>query len=119
MTRRIVAFTDKATGITYKTPEFNGDRAEQLQFMGGSTCRSNWDEIFQAFDGVNTLDGFKEASERAQMHWHPFYLMDTNQSAPDNAPKLMDVDVHPVEKYVVAGVNITRDSLGKCIELRY
>ena len=68
MTRRIVVFTDKATGITYKTPEFNGDRAEQLQFMGESTCRSNWEEIFQEFDGVNTLDGVKKASERAQNH---------------------------------------------------
>jgi len=119
MTRRIVAFTDEATGITYKTPEFNGDRAEQLQFMGESTCRSNWYEIFQEFDGVNTLEGFKEANERAQMHWHPFYLMNANQSMPDNTPTLMEVEIYPVEEYVVAGANVTRDSLGKCIELRY
>jgi len=118
MTRRIVAFTDEATGITYKTPEFNGDKAEQLRFMGRATCKSNWDESFKEFDEVSTLEDFKDASERAQNHWQPFYL-DANPRVPDVPPILMEVEILPVEVHVCAGPNIVKNSLGRCIELRY
>jgi len=118
MTRRIVAFTDVVTGITYKTPEFNGDKAEQLQFMGRATCKSNWDEIFKEFDGVSTLKEFKEASERAQNHWQPFYL-DANPRVPGIPPTLIEVEILPIEVYVCAGINIVKNSLGRCIELHY
>jgi hypothetical protein len=106
MTRRIVAFTDPETRITWKTPEFNGDRAEfalKDGVCGLDHCDKDWNEIFTEFDGVTTLDQFKAASEKAQSYYH----------------SCLGSEVHPIEEYTVAGINIIRDSMGKAIELHY
>jgi len=115
MTRRIVAFTDKETGVTYKTPEFNGDRAEQIQFGLMVSCRSNWREIFAEFEGVSTLEEFKAASERAQRHWQPVSIFSPYVSIPASE----ELEVLPIEEYKCAGQSIISGSTGRAIELHY
>ena len=88
MTRRIVVFTDPETGVTYKTPEFNGDRSEQQKFKLTVNCRSNWSQIFAEFAVVSTLDEFKAASKRAQEHWEPYRI----------AHNYFEAEIHPVEE---------------------
>lgn len=105
MTRRIVAFTDKQTGITYKTPEFNGDRAEFIKFHGinsADSCTADWKEIFKEFENVSNKQEFAEASNHAQS----FYKSSCG------------TEMLPIEEYICAGKNIVSQSMGKCIELR-
>lgn len=104
MTRKIVVFTDVFTGITYRTPEFNGDRSEFLLFHGESSCDScdaDWDEIFKEFDGVDGLERFKDANIRAQQYYHSF----------------LGDEILPVEEFRCAGKNIISESMGKAIWL--
>ena len=104
MTRRIVVWTDESSGVTYKTPEFNGDRNEFLQFHGESasdSCSTDWDEIFREFEDVRTLKDFVAANIRAQKYYSSF----------------LGEDILPVEVYSCAGKNIVTLSRGKAIDL--
>ena len=73
MIRRKIVFKDNVIGKLFITPEFNGDK-EGYEARGNCLdgCDKNWDEILEEFVGVETLDDFKEASERAQKHYHSF-----------------------------------------------
>lgn len=68
MIRRRVIFTDSVSGLTYVTPEFNGDKQEFEQFIGenGDKCTATWAEIAEVFRPVRTLEEFKAANEAAQ-----------------------------------------------------
>ena len=73
MIRRKIIFKDDITGKLFVTPEFNGDK-EGYEKRGNCLdgCDKNWDEILEEFVGIETLDDFKKASERAQKHYHSF-----------------------------------------------
>ena len=58
MIRRKIIFKDDIIGKLFVIPEFNGDKEGY--------------EILEEFVGIETLDDFKEASERAQKHYHSF-----------------------------------------------
>jgi hypothetical protein len=87
---------------TYKTPEFNGDRAEYSQYGNClDSCDADWGVIFKEFENVNSLEDFKEANKRAQGYYH----------------SVLGDEVLPVEEYTCAGKNICENSMGKAIEL--
>ena len=72
MTRRTVIFTDM-DGNKYASPEFNGDKSEFILFLKNhDACDADWPDIFKEFDGVTTLQEFKDASKRAQLHYRSF-----------------------------------------------
>jgi hypothetical protein len=108
MTRRIVAFTCPETGKTYKTPEFNGDKSEFIQFgknIPGENdgCSADWENIFNEFTNVKNLNNFIKANAAAQSYyWSQF----GNETL-------------PILEYTIAGINIVRDSQGKAIWLKY
>lgn len=104
MTRRIVTFADPATRKTYKTPEFNGDRAEFIQFMGNeAACDADWGDIFKEFGNVESLKDFVEANKRAQKYYYSPY----------------GDEVLPIEEFGCAGAGIVRKCTGKAIDLHY
>jgi hypothetical protein len=70
MTRRYIIFYDEESGSYYSTPEFNGDKSEMLGFGSQDSCDKDWPEIVQEFQGVDTLEKFKAASEKAQGYYH-------------------------------------------------
>ena len=70
MTRRKIYFFDKENKKLYCTPEFNGDKSEFAFFRKrGDSCDKNFDEILKEFDGVKTLEDFKNASDKAQSYY--------------------------------------------------
>ena len=102
MTRRIVVYTDPVTLMTYRTPEFNGDKEEFLRYSKRlDICDENWDVIFKEFENLSGLEDFKKANERAQGHYHSF---------------LGDVTL-PVEEYLGVGSDVVDESMGKAVEL--
>jgi len=106
MTRRFVVFTDAKTNKTYRTPEFNGDRAEYLLFKGTScldSCSAEWNDIYKEFEEVTTLEQFEAANVRAQGYYSSF----------------LGVEVLPIEEYAIAGPNIVNETQGKCSWYQY
>ncbi|GHT87220.1 hypothetical protein FACS1894137_14110 [Spirochaetia bacterium] len=69
MTRRTIIFLDEF-GNVYITPEFNGDKTEFEKFGSSDSCDKDWAEIEAVFWGVNTLEQFRAASEKAQGFYH-------------------------------------------------
>ena len=70
MTRRRILFSDKNTGKTYITCEFNGDKEDFWNCRAGDTCNMYWEEIINTyFSNIKTLDEFKTASENAQKEY--------------------------------------------------
>jgi hypothetical protein len=72
MTRRYIVFYDDVTSSYYSTPEFNGDKTEMAAFGSQDSCEKDWPEIVQEFQGVDTLQKFKTASDKAQGYYHSF-----------------------------------------------
>lgn len=73
MTRRRVYFYDYKQNKLYSTPEFNGDKEEFVKFSKHEdSCDKNFDEILEEFEGVKTLEEFKNASNKAQSYYHSF-----------------------------------------------
>jgi hypothetical protein len=72
MTRRYLVFYDGETGCYYSTPEFNGDKTEMETFGSQDSCGKDWPDITLEFEGVDTLQKFKAASDKAQGYYHSF-----------------------------------------------
>jgi hypothetical protein len=72
MTRRYIVFYDDESGYYYSTPEFNGDKSEMETFGSQDSCDKDWTEIVFEFEGVDNLNKFKTASEKAQSYYHSF-----------------------------------------------
>jgi hypothetical protein len=73
MTRRLIIFQNKETGLFYSTPEFNGDKAEMEFFHSQDLCEKNWPEIIQEFKNIKTLQEFRMACDRAQGYYHSIF----------------------------------------------
>jgi len=70
MTRRKVLFRDVESGDCFLTPEFNGDKLEMSWTKSDDSCDKNWEDIFEEFKNVKTLEEFKKVSARAQEYYH-------------------------------------------------
>ncbi|GHV91188.1 hypothetical protein AGMMS50268_16910 [Spirochaetia bacterium] len=69
MTRHTILFIDDYANC-YITAEFNGDKTEFQKFGSSDSCDKDWAEIEAVFRGVNTLEQFKAANEKAQGFYH-------------------------------------------------
>lgn len=69
MTRRLIVFKE---GDTYHvSQEFNGDREEAECLLGGRpSIKASWPEIPPLFDGVETLEDFERAVQKAEALYH-------------------------------------------------
>lgn len=65
MTRRVIAYKEGRT--FYVSQEFNGDRTEMMCLNPGS-CRikADWADVPPMFDGVTSLDQFKDMVRRVE-----------------------------------------------------
>jgi hypothetical protein len=72
MTRRYLVFYDNESGFYYSTPEFNGDKSEMVAFGSRDSCDKDWPDIVIDFQGVDTLEKFRAASDKAQGYYHSF-----------------------------------------------
>ena len=68
MTRRICAYVHN--GKYYLSQEFNGDREEGIQFLGGSLVEGNWEDLISIFDGVDSLETFEAAVIELEKAFH-------------------------------------------------
>ncbi len=65
MTRRVIAY--RSGSHFYVSQEFNGDRAEMRQFNPkGCRIKTDWVDIPPMFDGVTTLEQFKDTVRRVE-----------------------------------------------------
>jgi len=70
MTRRRILFRDVSKEECWVTPEFNGDKSEFKRMGSGDSCDKDWDEIFEVFRNVKTLEQFEKANAQAQTYYH-------------------------------------------------
>jgi len=77
MTRRNIILKLR-NGKLYVTPEFNGDKKEfelresLTDIKSMDNYSKNWEEVLQDFEGITTLEQFKNASEQAQNYGKSF-----------------------------------------------
>jgi hypothetical protein len=62
-------FREVETGACWVTPEFNGDKSELQQMKSNDSCDKDWEEIFEEFKNVKTLDEFQKQSAKAQGYY--------------------------------------------------
>lgn len=97
MFQRRVIFID-AAGLTYISPEFNGDKAEMEYFRLSDTCDLNWMEIQDMFRQCKTIEEFKDACIKAQGFYHSCL---PNPEPPEPAVPISELDAPPMFDVIV------------------
>lgn len=106
MTRRYVIFID-SDGAVYRSPEFNGDKAELARMGSADHCDKAWREIErELFAPVRDYRSFRSAVMMAQQLYHSF-LGDEHPTLPQRIAGVEAVPRSDEIIYITSGLGIT------------
>lgn len=76
MLKKVYIFMN-AHGDRFRSPVFNGDKAEYATNGRGDECRITWAELDEMFNRCNTYSDFVKTSASAQCHYRASYIHDS------------------------------------------